>query len=65
LITHQTMTDMEKLLPAGQFIRVHKSYIVAISHIRAIYGNSVEVNSITIPIGLSYKDKVMGLISGA
>jgi len=64
LITHQTMTDMEKLLPAGQFIRVHKSYIVAISHIRAIYGNSVEVDSMTIPIGISYKDKVMELISG-
>jgi DNA-binding LytR/AlgR family response regulator len=64
LITHQTMTDIEKLLPAGQFIRVHKSYIVAISHIRAIYGNSIEVNSITIPIGISYKDKVMELISG-
>ena len=64
LITHQTMTDIEKLLPPGQFIRVHKSYIVAISHIRAIYGNSVEVDSMTIPIGISYKDKVMELISG-
>ncbi|HKZ66778.1 MAG TPA: LytTR family DNA-binding domain-containing protein, partial [Chitinophagaceae bacterium] len=64
LIAHQTMTDIEKLLPAGQFIRVHKSYIVAISHIRAIYGNSIEVNSMTIPIGISYKDKVMGLVSG-
>lgn len=64
LITHQTMTDIEKLLPAGQFIRVHKSYIVAISHIQAIYGNSIEVDSITIPIGISYKDKVMELVSG-
>ena len=64
LITHQTMMDIEKLLPTGQFIRVHKSYIVAISHIRAIYGNSIEVNSITIPIGISYKDKVMELVSG-
>ena len=64
LITHQTMTEMEKLLPAGQFIRIHKSYIVAVSHIRAIYGNSVEVDNITIPIGISYKEKVMGLVSG-
>lgn len=62
LITHQTMTDMEKLLPHGKFIRVHKSYIVAISHIRAIYGNTVEVDKVTIPIGVSYKEKVMGLI---
>ena len=64
LITHQTMTDIEKLLPDSQFIRVHKSYIVAIPYIRAIYGNSIEVNNITIPIGISYKEKVMRLISG-
>jgi DNA-binding LytR/AlgR family response regulator len=64
LITHQTLTDMEKLLPAGQFIRIHRSYIVAVSHIRAIYGNSVEVDNITIPIGISYKEKVMELVSG-
>jgi two-component system, LytTR family, response regulator len=63
LITHQTMQDIEKLLPAGQFIRVHKSYIVALAHIRAIYGNSIEVNSTTIPIGISYKERVMELVS--
>jgi len=62
LITHQTLTDMEKLLPPGKFIRVHKSYIVAIACIRAIYGNTIEVDTISIPIGLSYKDKVMGLV---
>ena len=65
LIIHQTMTEMEKLLPAGQFIRIHRSYIVPVSHIRAIYGNSVEVDNITIPIGISYKEKVMELVSGA
>jgi DNA-binding LytR/AlgR family response regulator len=65
LIIHQTMTEMEKLLPPGQFIRIHRSYIVAVSHIRAVYGNSVEVDNMTIPIGISYKDKVMELVSGA
>jgi DNA-binding LytR/AlgR family response regulator len=64
LIIHRTMTEMEKLLPTGQFIRIHRSYIVAVSHIRAIYGNSVEVDGITIPIGISYKEKVMELVSG-
>jgi len=62
LITHQTMTEMEKMLPPGKFLRVHKSYIVAISHIRAIYGDSIEVDAITIPIGISFKDKVMELV---
>src|SRR4029078_3947985 len=43
LVTHQTMNEMEKLLPASQFIRVHKSYIVALAQIRTIYGNSIEL----------------------
>jgi DNA-binding LytR/AlgR family response regulator len=62
LVTLQTMGDMEKLLPAGRFIRVHRSYIVAISRIRSIYGNSVTLERGEIPIGIIYKDAVMGLI---
>jgi len=62
LVTHQTMNDMEKILSPRQFIRVHKSYIVAVSHIKAIYGNSVEMENATIPIGLNYKEKVMNFI---
>jgi DNA-binding LytR/AlgR family response regulator len=62
LITHQTMNDLERSLPARQFIRVHKSYIVALRHIRSIYGNSIELGKTTIPIGVSYKDAVMNLI---
>lgn len=62
LITHQTMNELEKSLPSRQFIRVHKSYIVALRHIRSIYGNSIELDKSTIPIGVSYKDSVMNLI---
>jgi len=62
LVTHQTMNELEKLLPARQFIRVHKSYIVAIPHIKAIFGNSVDMGKVTVPIGISYKEAVMGLI---
>ncbi|HTQ29463.1 MAG TPA: LytTR family DNA-binding domain-containing protein [Puia sp.] len=63
LVTLQTMADMEKLLPPRQFIRVHKSYIVAVSRIKSIYGGSVELEKITIPIGLSYKSDVMNLVA--
>ncbi len=63
LVTHQTMNDMEKILPASQFIRVHKSYIIALGQIRTIYGNSIELGKTTIPIGINYKENVMNLIS--
>lgn len=62
LVTHQTMNELERQLPARQFIRVHRSYLVALGHIRAIYGNSIEVGNVTIPIGVNYKEVVMGLI---
>jgi DNA-binding LytR/AlgR family response regulator len=62
LVTHQTMNEFERLLPARQFIRVHKSYIVAVNHIKIIYGNSIEVDGVTIPVGNSYRNNVMNLI---
>ena len=64
LITHQAMNEMEKLLPRAKFMRVHKSYIVALEHIRSIYGNAVELAGATVPIGISYKDHVMRMVSG-
>jgi two-component system response regulator LytT len=62
LVTHHTMNEMEKTLPSRPFLRVHRSYIVAIKHIRAIYGNSIELGKVTIPIGVNYKDTVMDLV---
>jgi len=61
LVTHQTMNEMEKILPAKQFIRVHKSYIIALAHVKSIYGNNIETGKATLPIGINYKEKVMNL----
>ncbi len=62
LVTHHTMNEMEKTLPSRQFLRVHRSYIVAVKHIRAIFGNSIELGKATIPIGVNYKETVMELV---
>ncbi|HEY4877322.1 MAG TPA: LytTR family DNA-binding domain-containing protein [Puia sp.] len=64
LVTLQTMGEMEKLLLAKQFLRVHKSFIVAVAHIKSVYGSSIELEKATIPIGLSYKNSVMNFITG-
>lgn len=61
LVTLQTMNEMEKILPSKQFIRVHKSYIVALAHIKAIYGNNIEMEKATVPIGVNYKEKITHL----
>ena len=62
LVTHQTMNDLEKLLPARLFIRVHRSYLVAVRHIRTIYGNTIDLGKVSIPIGVNYKEAVMELV---
>lgn len=62
IITHQTMAEMENILPAAQFIRIHKSYIVAFAHIKSIFGNTVDMGITTLPIGLNYKERLMKAI---
>jgi len=62
LVTHQTMNELEKTLPSRHFIRVHKSYIISLKHIRSIYGNTIELDKATIPIGINYKESVMSMI---
>jgi DNA-binding LytR/AlgR family response regulator len=64
IITHQTMGDMENILPTNQFIRIHKSYIVAIAHIKAVFGNSVDMAKAQLPIGLNYKERIMSFVTG-
>ncbi len=64
IITHQTMVEMENILPAGQFIRIHKSYIVAIARIKAVFGKSVDMGKTLLPIGLYYKEGIMRFVSG-
>ena len=50
------MKNLEESLPREHFIRVHKSYIVAIKHIEMIEGNMLKVSGEKIPIGGSYKN---------
>jgi len=64
IVTHQTMAEMEGILPPDQFIRIHKSYIVAVAHIKAVFGNSVDMDRILLPIGLNYKERIMNFVAG-
>ena len=47
--------EMNKLLNTNNFIRVHKSYIVAINKIESIEKNKIIINDKLIPIGNTYK----------
>jgi DNA-binding LytR/AlgR family response regulator len=49
-------------LPADEFIRVHRSYIVAVSHIDSIARNEIYIGKKIIPVGDSYKDEFYQVI---
>ncbi|HAN20021.1 MAG: DNA-binding response regulator [Bacteroidetes bacterium GWC2_33_15] len=51
-----TMKKMEETLPADKFIRVHRSFIVALDKIESIQRNRIIIQKKWIPVGNSYKD---------
>lgn len=57
-IIHSTLSDFTDLLPERNFLRIHRSYTVAIDKIDAVEGNSVEIEGIRYVIGRSYMDHV-------
>lgn len=62
LITHQKISGFEQDLPSGQFMRVHKSYLVAVDKIDALTASSITIQANQIPIGQTYKALVAALL---
>ncbi len=63
VITRMSMKAIEEALPANQFIRVHKSYIVSLSYVTAARKNSVFIGTVEIPVSESYPD-ALTIITG-
>jgi DNA-binding LytR/AlgR family response regulator len=61
LITYQRISYLEEKLPDDKFIRVHKSFIVAIDKISSLSSNTVKIKDKEIPIGRNYKGNVVKL----
>ncbi|WP_018615273.1 LytR/AlgR family response regulator transcription factor [Segetibacter koreensis] len=57
-ISKMSTHDIEDLLPANLFKRIHRSYIVSINKIDSYTAEEVEVNGVQIPIGRGYKDVI-------
>lgn len=57
-IIHSTLSDFTDLLPERDFIRIHRSYTIAIDKIDAVEGNSIEIEGLRYIIGRSYIDEV-------
>lgn len=62
LLTLQSLSSFEKDLPPGMFVRVHKSYIVALPKVTVVEKNKVLLHEISIPVGETYRSKLTGII---
>jgi DNA-binding LytR/AlgR family response regulator len=56
ILIRENMGDIFDLVPAADFLRVHKSYVVAIKHISMIEIHQLVINGEKIPIGSTYRD---------
>jgi DNA-binding LytR/AlgR family response regulator len=61
LLVRTSAKTLESELPAEKFLRIHKSYIVAIASITAIRKNSLFIGELELPIGETYRDTLRQL----
>lgn len=57
--THYQLGELEELLPKDNFLRIHRSFLVAVDKIESFSAAEVELAGRTIPIGRSHKEYVM------
>jgi DNA-binding LytR/AlgR family response regulator len=62
VVTRMLMKALADKLPSARFVRVHKSYIVALDKITAIRKNRIYIGQHIIPVSDSYRDDLFKLV---
>lgn len=62
VITLQNLKDLEAQLPAANFVRVHKSYLINMDHLQQVDGNNLTVHNSSVPLGSSYRIRFLELV---
>ncbi|MBF9254006.1 response regulator transcription factor [Pontibacter sp. 172403-2] len=63
IISYQKISFLEEKLPAGKFLRIHRSFIVALDKIQAFSATAVDIGKSEIPIGRFYKTEVLQILN--
>lgn len=63
LLSLMSLKAMEEKLPARRFMRVHRSFIVALDKIEAVRRLSIQIGAVTIPVGDQYKETFLQFLS--
>jgi len=60
-VSKMSTHEIEEMLPAQLFRRIHRSFIVSLSKIESYTADTVEVNGVSIPVGRGYRDGIENL----
>ncbi|MDF2157472.1 LytTR family DNA-binding domain-containing protein [Algoriphagus sp. CAU 1675] len=63
LLSLTSLKNMEELLPASKFMRVHRSFIVALDHIDSVSKNIIHIGNHQIAVGDNYKEAFLEFMS--
>lgn len=63
LLSLTSMKNMEELLPSEKFMRVHRSFIIALDHIDSVSKNVIQTGDHQIAVGDNYKDQFLEFLS--
>ncbi|MGI4741883.1 MAG: LytR/AlgR family response regulator transcription factor [Janthinobacterium lividum] len=58
LLSLTSLRSMEEKLPAGKFMRIHRSYIVGLDHVAAVGRGTLQVRQETLPVSDGYREVV-------
>ena len=64
LITYITLTSLENQLPKDEFLKVHKSFLISVPHVKAIEGDEIIIGDARIPISRNLREQVTHQILG-
>ncbi|MEM7086246.1 MAG: LytTR family DNA-binding domain-containing protein [Bacteroidota bacterium] len=62
-IVHHRIGHLESRLPENRFLRIHRSFIVALQKITSYTKTRVEMEEKSIPIGGHYKDQILAILN--
>ncbi len=62
IVTRETISAIEAKLPKRQFLRIHRSFIIALSHISSFTNEQITIKNTALPISRSYKKDVIALL---
>ena len=65
IVTKYVLSTLEEVLPSDEFLRIHKSYIVAINKIESYNADSIQVAKHELPIGRLFKHIVSKVLNAS